>query len=468
MTQPPMLPPQRHPLAALIGRHTAVWRAAWALRQELAGPRRLADEAAFLPAALSIQDTPVHPAPRRLALAIILLFLAALTWAAVGEIDIVAVANGRIVVDERTKLVQPLETSVVQRVLVKDGDRVQAGQPLVELDATAASADRKTVGEALASSRQELARTRGLLAALSKGKPAPEGAVDAQTLAEWGDISAKLARLAAEAGRREAEQATVREMVAKLETTLPMARQREDDFKRLADQGFMASHAGQDRARERVEQERDLATQRARLAESQAALTESANARAAYMAETVRNLREREAQAELKRQQAEQEQTKAVRRERLTTLEAPVAGRVQQLAVNTAGGVVTEAQVLMVIVPEGAAVTAEVVLENKDVGFVDAGQPAEVKFETFPFTRYGTVEAQVKHVSADAVSDEKRGAIFPAVLALKRKTIDVDGKAVTLSPGMNVTAEIKTGRRRVIEYLLSPIQKAGRESFKER
>ena len=230
----------------------------------------------------------------------------------------------------------------------------------------------------------------------------------------------------------------------------------------------MSSHAGQDRTRERIEQERDLATQRARLAEAQAALTESLNSRSAYLAETQRLLLERQAQASLKRHQLMQERSKTEQRQRLTQLTAPVAGTVQQVAVHTEGGVVTPAQVLMVIVPKDAHITAEVVIDNKDIGFVNAGQAAQVKLETFPFTRYGTLEATVQTVSADAVSDEKRGPIFQSTLTLQRASIDVDGKRISLSPGMNVTAEIKTGTRRVIEYLLGPVQTALSGSLGER
>jgi hemolysin D len=123
---------------------------------------------------------------------------------------------------------------------------------------------------------------------------------------------------------------------------------------------------------------------------------------------------------------------------------------------------------LMVIVPEGGQVTAEVVIENKDIGFVNTGQTAEVKVETFSFTRYGTVPATVTWVTADAVNDEKRGAIFPATLRMERAVLDVNGKPVKLTPGMQVTAEVKTGRRRVIDYLLSPVQESLHDSVKER
>jgi len=357
-------------------------------------------------------------------------------------------------------------------VLVKDGDSVRAGQVLVELDATNASADQASVREQLAAATSEERRTTALLAALQSGKvpvlPAEDRLEASQLQAEWQDISAKLAKLGAELAHRQTEIVTVHELIAKLEATLPIAMQREADFKRLTDQGFMSAHAGQDRTRERIEQERDLATQRARLNETQAALRESEQARSAYQAETRRLLSERQAQATLKRQQLTQERSKTEQRTRLTQLSAPVAGTVQQVAVHTEGGVVTPAQVLMVIVPKDAQVTAEVVIDNKDIGFVNAGDSARIKLETFPYTRYGTVEAKVTSGTADAVNDEKKGAIFPATLGLAADSIDVDGKRIHLSPGMNVTAEIRTGKRRVIEYLLSPVQRTLTESLGER
>jgi hemolysin D len=465
---------QRHPALELLTRYKAVLQAAWQARHELAGPKRLADEAAFLPAALSLQESPPHPAPRRALWAIMGLFVIALLWACVGQVDIVAVAPGRIVVSEGTKLIQPLEASVVTAIKVKDGDHVEAGQVLVELDATAPMADRTSLQEQREAARSEAARSRALLHALASGRPpqADQPADRAQLQSEWADLSARQAQQAAEIARREAELQTVRAGLAKLEATLPLAQQREADFRTLSEQGFVAGHAGQDRTRERIELERDLATQRARLQEAQAALHESQQERQATLAETRRTLNERLAQASLKHTQLQQEGAKAEQRERLTSLKAPVAGTVQQLAVRTTGGVVTPAQTLLVIVPDAAEVNAEVTIDNKDIGFVHEGQEAQVKLETFPFTRYGTVPAQVRRVSADAVMQVKEGqpqnAIFPATLQLQQTSVNVDGKRIKLTPGMNLTAEIKTGRRRVIDYLLSPVQTAVSESLGER
>lgn len=484
----PNPPTPRHPALELLARYRAIFQAAWAHRAELAGPARLADELAFLPAALSLQDTPVHPAPRRLAWGLMLLFVIALVWAIFGQVDIVAVAPGRIMVSDRTKLIQPLEASVVRAVRVKDGDKVKAGQVLVELDPTSASADTTSVQAQRQAQASEKQRTSTLLQMLSNSKllpPIPSaveadlvsnsetGAAEramlqAQLQSEWQDIRARLAKFDAELHRRQAELATVQASIAKLEATVPMAQTREADFKALVGQGFISNHATQDKTRERVELERDLATQRARLAEAQSTLAETEQTKAAYRAETVRTLSDRHAQASSRLQQLNADHAKASHRERLTQLTAPVDGVVQQLAIHSVGGVVTEAQPLMVVVPDSSTVTAEVSIANQDIGFVNAGQTAEVKLETFPYTKYGTVLATVDVVTADAVTDEKKGSYYPATITLQQTSMLVDGKRVHLSPGMNVTAEIKTGRRRIIEYLLSPVQRAGSESLRER
>lgn len=474
------VPAPRHPLVELLSRYAAVFKASWAHRHELAGPERMLHEAAFLPAALALQETPPHPAPRRLVVAICALFAIALLWACLGQVDIVAVAQGRIVVSQRSKTIQPLEAGVIHAIHVKDGDHVRAGAPLIDLDGTLTAADAARVTDERSAAQSEAARAKALLLALDGSAPPrlpamaaalterDQAALPGLLQHEWAELAAKLQRYQAEAAHKQAEIATAEQAVGKLETTLPLARQREQDFKTLSDQGFVAGHAGQDRTRERIEQERDLATAHARLAEARAALTESQQGLTAWRAEARRTLQDRQTQAELKSRQLAEEATKAHRRDALTRLTAPVDGTVQQLAVHTTGGVVTPAQVLLVLVPDDEQVTAEVVLDNKDVGFVRQGQAATIKLETFQYTRYGTVPAQVIHVAADAVQDEKRGAIFPVSLRLQQASLEVDGRRIQLSPGMNLSAEIKTGRRRVIDFLLSPVQQHLGESMGER
>lgn len=479
-------------------RHREVFLAAWATRKELLGPHRLADEQAFLPAALSLQETPPHPAPRRAALVICAVFAFALAWACLGEVDVVAVAPGRIIVGEQTKLIQPLETSIVQAIHVRDGDLVQRGQVLVELDPTLARADEGRLTEARRAAHAERIRARALLDALngaaspSLGPWRDEAAIgwrvedhrgaETQLQVEWDEHRARQALLDAELARRRAEWVTAQEQVAKLQAMLPLARQREADYRGLTDQGFMSGHAGQDRTRERIEIERDLAAARARVTESRAGLEVSRRSQAGQLAEVRRAWQDRLVQATQRGAELAQEQAKAAQRSAQTRLAAPVDGTVQQLTIHTTGGVVTPAQALMVIVPHAApeALLAEVQLENKDIGFIRVGQAAEVKFETFTHTRYGTVPATVQWVTADAViapaaeqGPDKGGvaraaAVFPARLRLAKGTLDVDGRVIRLGPGLNLTAEVKTGRRTVIDYLLSPVQRTVGESLRER
>jgi hemolysin D len=247
-----------------------------------------------------------------------------------------------------------------------------------------------------------------------------------------------------------------------------LAQQRESDYRTLTDQGYVSGHLGQDRTRERIELETDLGTAQARQREAMAALEETRRTRDAFQFETLRTLRERHTQALLKFKQFHEESAKAGQRNKLMTLTAPVEGTVQQLAVHTTGGVVTPAQQLMVIVPSQPSLMAEVTLENKDIGFVKVGQTAQVKIETLPFTRYGTVAAEVTRISGDAVIDEKRGALFAAGVVLQADSVSRGGMQIKLSPGMNVTVEILTGKRRVIDYVAEPIWKELNESIGER
>lgn len=475
----------KHPLIELLTRYRAIWSVAWAHRHELAGPARMADERAFLPAALSLQETPPHPAPRRALWAIMALFAIALVWACFGQVDIVAVAPGRIVVSEGTKLVQPLEASVVKAIHVRDGDKVRVGQLLIELDPTMAKAENSRVAQERTAALSELWRTQALLSALATNqapvllKTAQEeplltqgqgnlGQIKAQLTAEWQDILAQRSRLQADVVTKQAEIATVNEQIGKIQATLPIVRQRDVDFQALAKQGYVSAHDGQDRAKARIEMERDLLTLQAQLEQAKAGLKQAEQNRAAWQADTYKTLNDRHAKADLAQRQLAEDNTKASQRERQTALTAPTTGTVQQLVVHTVGGVVSPAQVLLVVVPDQAKVTAEVTLDNKDVGFVSNGQNAEIKLETFQYTRYGTVPATVTTITADAVNDEKRGAIFPATLALAQNDINVDGKVIKLAPGMNVTAEIKTGKRRVIEYLVSPVASHVDEAMRER
>jgi hemolysin D len=195
-------------------------------------------------------------------------------------------------------------------------------------------------------------------------------------------------------------------------------------------------------------------------------------ASAAAQARALRQTFMRDAAASLTKAQdeialAEAELVKARRQNRLQVLRAPVDGTVQQVAVATIGAVVKPADPIMVVVPDGGGLVMEANVLNKDIGRLHVGQPVAVKLEAFPFTDHSTVPGRLIQVSRDAVQDEKLGLVYLARVRLERASISVDGARVALAPGLAATADIKTGRRRIIAYLLSPlsrrVQEAGRE-----
>ncbi|MBI5107185.1 MAG: HlyD family type I secretion periplasmic adaptor subunit [Rhodocyclales bacterium] len=463
----------------LLRRYAAIFGQLWKIRKELDPPLRLAHEAAFLPAALELQETPISPAPRIVAWLLMAFALIAVLWACFGHIDVVATAQGRIVPNAGSKLIQPIETAAVKAIHVIDGQAVKAGQVLVELDATVARADSTRSANDLVTAQLQAARSRALLATLASGRAprieSPSGIAVERVAQEqrildgqYGEYLARAQRIDAEIAKREAERRSTEEIVRKLEQTVPIARQRAEDFKGLVDKNFISKHGYLEKEQVRIEQEADLQTQKSRLRELAHAIDEARGQRAALTAETRRTALDSLNEAEQKGTAHGQELLKSDTRGKLMTLTAPVDGTVQQLAIRTVGGVVTPAQALMVIVPRDDALEVEAMLENKDIGFVNAGQEAEVKIETFPFTKYGTIPATLTHVSHDAISDEKRGLIYSTRAKLQRATIQVEDKTVHLTAGMAVSVEIKTGQRRVIEYFLSPLLQRGSESLRER
>ncbi|AZN36124.1 HlyD family type I secretion periplasmic adaptor subunit [Iodobacter ciconiae] len=463
----------------LLTKYRQVFAAAWQSRKQQDLPPKSANELAFLPAALELQENPPHPAARITLWALLAFILIAFTWACLGKIDIVAVAPGRLIVSDRSKTIQPLEAGVVKSIHVQDGQMVQAGQLLIELDGTVSGAENTKQQTNLYDAELNALRAKALLVALDNrqapvvnhvaaGKELQSLEASRLALSQWQELQARLSTLDSDTSRKQAERAGVQDQIARFEQTLPIIKQREKDFQDLALQNFVSKHGVLEKQQARIEAEQDLANQRHKKSELDAAIRGNAQQRIAIQAEFRRTQHDLFSQASEQARSFTQDVVKTGQLQKQTRLTAPVAGIVQQLAVHTVGGVVTPAQALLVIVPKDEAVEAEVVLENKDIGFVNAGQAAAIKIETFNYTKYGLIEGLVRNVSFDAVPDEKLGLIYQARIKLHKNKMNVDGKWLKLAPGMAVTVEIKTGQRRIIEYFLSPLMAHVSESVRER
>ncbi|WP_414148665.1 HlyD family type I secretion periplasmic adaptor subunit [Erwinia sp. BNK-24-b] len=468
-------------MLSLLQRYRNVWSQSWRQRKNMDVPARLAHELQFLPSALELQETPVHPSPRIFCWAIIGFATLALIWACTGKIEVVAVAPGKIVPSGKTKLIQSSETAVVKAIHVSDGQIVKVGELLVELDPTAANADVSRIESELLAARIDSARGAAMLDAINQQRPpqlvertmthaSPEQIISARRWlqGQYQEYQSSLALVDAEIHQRSAEIQSAQAQVVSLQQAVPIAKRLTADYQRLVKKNYVSQHEYLEKEQSRLDLERQLSIQQASVLQHTAALEEARRRRENVIAQNRRAMLDLLQEARQKVAVQVQELAKARYQENLASLTAPVAGTVQQLAVHTVGGVVTPAQALMVIVPANQPVEVEAMLENKDVGFVHVGQAVTVKVETFTFTRYGTLAGEVLNVSEDAIEDEKRGLVYSSRIRLKSDQIKINGRQVALSPGMSVTAEIKTDRRRVIDYVLSPLQQHIDESMRER
>lgn len=463
----------------IIHRYSQVFRAAWGIRSELESPHRLPHEHEFQPAALALRDTPLHPAPRIAIATIIVLLTVAIGWATFGKVDVVATASGKIVPSGEVKMIQPQDTAVVLAIHVVNGQKVSKGQALIDLDATDALTSASEAQSQLAATSAEAARGRAMLKSIDQrsvptliaGADVDQSAISQQRrilAGEYADFSSTLHEMDAEIAQAQAGLHEAGEEIGKIEGTLPIEETKEKDYAELIVKGYVGKHDYYNEQQAVIQMRSALNEQRSKLIEMQAALDTATRKREAYIAQTRRTWLEKVQEDETKIAALAQDFAKARNHSRLMELTAPESGTVQQLAVHTVGGVVTPAQAVMIIVPDNRQLMIEATIDNGDIGFVKVGQPAEIKIEAFPFTRYGTLHGTIVQVANDAKQDENKNWVFTAQVTLPQDTIQVEDREINLTPGMTVTTEIKTDRRRVISYLLSPLIQHARESLHER
>jgi hemolysin D len=456
------------------------WRVArTALAEETARTAlRLAPkEPDFLPAALSVIERPVSPTARVTAWVLLAGLAATLAWISGGKVDIVASAQGRILPVDDVKLVQAANTGVVRRIYVHDGDTVHKGEPLIDLDPTVSTAEETQAEKALLAADLDVARNQAIAEALDgqgvrftppAGTP-PEVALTQRRLIEAQVAQSEAAAASLSAARASAlsDAQAASDQVRTYGETLPVLDRELAAMHGLEGKGYAPGL----KLLELERQQHSEAGQRD-VAQAQQARSLSEARKFGQQMDQSREQARQTALSDLAKAQSEamlrqEELTKARQKSHLQRLTAPVDGTVQQLSIHTVGGVVEAVRTLMVVVPNGA-LTVEAKVLNKDVGFVRPGQRAVVKLEPFPFTRYGAIPGRIDAVSPDSVDDRKAGPVYVARISLLRTTINRGDRIVPLGPGMAVTADIQTGRRSILSYLVSPINRARLEAARER
>lgn len=445
--------------------------------------RQFATETAdFTPDLLTIQEQPPARLPRIVGYVTVGLFGLLLAWATFGKLDIIAGAEGRLVPRNYSRVLQPAEAGIVREVLVRDGEDVRAGQVLMRMDATTASADMGTLKAESAlkalSLRRIDAELRGQPLLIDARDP-PEVAsqVLAQYRARRQSYLDALSQEQATLFRAKHDQAAARQQLAKLKATVPLYQLSANSYEKLVKEGFVSELGANDKIREKIEKEQELKSQESNM-ESQAAAVEQSRQRFAQIKSGYESqlLNER-VELQSQQQRTEGELRKQIYKSGLLELKATENGTVKDMATYNPGAVVQPGTVLLNLVPKNELLYAEVAIRNEDVGFVAPGQRVKVKLQAYPFQKYGMLAGTVDVVGADSSANDPQKATAMGqnpqsykarVLLASQELRAPNGEVLKLAPGMVVQAEIHQGRRTVLEYLLSPVQKVVQEAGRER
>ena len=471
-------------LCSLIKRYIQVFRETWKVRKSLDSPYRQEDESAFLPAHLELIETPVSSLPRWIGRFIILLLLIGLVWSYLGKIEIVAVATGKILPSGRSKIIQPIETATVKQSYVRNGQRVKKGDLLLELTILGVESELFKAKSTLKLASLNQLRQEAMLLAIQENTVPQLKNSNAQVifgiedglfkreqqlaLSQYQAWIAEKQKLEATIRQKETEKKTIHIQIQKIVGMLKYEKERRSDIYGLYKKGHASKHEYFSQENRVIELENERNIQQSKIYELESQLEQVRKEYQVFEQSFHRNVLDELRKANEQVEQLTLEVEKNQQRQEYSEIYAPVDGTVQQLQTYTIGGVVTTAQPLMTIVPQDEQFEIEAMLSNKDIGFVNEGQDVTIKIEAFPYTRYGYIKGKVKYFSFEAIQDEKLGLVFPVTIVMDKSHLSIEGRNVELIAGMAVSAEIKTGERRVIDYLLSPLRKVIDDSFKER
>jgi len=443
----------------------------------------------FAPSMVQLQEKPPAPLGRTVLRTVAILFCCVMLWAVLGRLDIVAVAEGKLVPKTYLKIVQPSEQGIVKEILVKEGQAVIKGQLLMRMDAVISTAEGKSLSSEfnrlrLAVRRIDAELSGSTLTKESGDPPEQYAQVVAQYQTNRQAVKSALEEQQSVLERARQDMAQAIEIRNKLEQTLPHYREQEKAYEDLLKTGTVAKLQYSEKQRERIEKEHDLRTQEHTIRSNQALISQAQKKIAQITADNRRQLQAERVESMGQLEKVRQELAKQQYRHDLLELKAPDDGVVKDLATHTPGTVVTPGTILMTLVPREEPLQAEVWISNEDIGFVRPNQPVKVKLSAFSFQKYGMLDGTVEQVSADASENQGQGGTIDAttsappkdlsrlryktLVALSTQQLTADNQAHKLTPGMQVSAEIKLGTRSVLEYLFSPVTKAFQEAGRER
>ena len=436
-------------------------------------------ETEFLPAILEVTETPPSPTGRLIMWTVLVLLVVGIAWAFLGKINEVAVAPGKVIPSGQAKTVQVKNKGIIKEIRVIEGQKVEEGEVLVVLDPTTTSADYDSLKKRAAYYKLDIQR---LTAELSGTPFIPEEDEDLESHDLAAEMALYQSRVRDYQTQVQSRQDIIEQKRARLLATqatyekyqegLKIAQEKESRLKALIEESAISEFQLLEQQNQTIEYAKNAQAELDSINSIQAEIAEAeqnlANVHASYQKEIMTSLVE----AKKEYYALIESIKKADEDSRMATVVAPTSGRVYNLAVHTVGGIVTDAQPLMQIVPDDVQLVFEVYVENKDIGFIKLGMPVEVKVDSFNFQKYGMIEGTVTEIGADSYKEpsdvETYNKFKVIVTSTGKNSIDVMGEDVPLSAGMSVSAEIKIKEKRIVDFFLDPFRKYTSEALRER
>ncbi|WP_353661660.1 HlyD family type I secretion periplasmic adaptor subunit [Hydrogenimonas sp. SS33] len=421
------------------------------------------DRHEFKPLLVEIEEKPLNPLGRALLWIIIAVIFFSVAWLTLAKVDVVVSARGKIIPVGEIKTLQPIETGVISKLLVKEGELVRKGEVLVEIDPSVTETNLESKVRNLKLLELEIAR----LSALIENRPFKRD--DASVDKELYATQALIYKTAKEGYERQMslikeQKKQVRQKIESAKIDIQRLRQHRDSMREkeknlLSVIDIIAKDEYDDTHNKLIEYEEQLRMKKHEIIQLRKKLDELSQQELLttqeYKNKLLEELTKKRKEATLLKVEIESIRFKKAKQ----YIRSPVDGYVSKLMVHTVGGVVTPAEKLILVVPKDAPLVVKATVLNKDIGFVKEGMRAELKVDTFDFQKYGVIDAVVTHISNDAIDDKKLGPVYEVYLKPQKNYLMVKGQKAYLTSGMSVTAELKVGQRRVINFFLYPLIK---------
>jgi hemolysin D len=427
----------------------------------------------FLPSALEIIETPESPLGKAV-IWLISILLSAITWSIFCKVDEVSIARGRVVPNGNIKVMQSLEGGSIENINVKEGQNVKAGQLLMKFDTSILEDEKDKIETALNTAKLErklligtingndekIEESNGIDVESFDMQSSYNDAKDEEYLKKQEALENNIKSSVKELEREQKKLDTLNVKLRKLEDE-------EDKYRKLYENDGITEYQYNTKKAELDSVIQEVEVQKTNIEISSQRIASMRNQKKLSAADYNKSNMKEIVEKDKAIQQLEKELSKVNKRIEKQTIVSPIDGIVQSISENTIGGVVAAGKSIVSIVPDGSELVIEASVLNRDIGFIEVGQEAEIKFDAFPFQRYGVIEGEVVYISPDAVRDQQLGYVYKAKVRMDKNFIHIGNKDVDITPGMTVTVEAKVGERRIIDFFIPGI-KSFKESFELR